>query len=167
MTVQTVPSPAHHPDAAFKVQPAAPGEIEVVRDLLLETGLSHDRAQISATFEGCTYWIARLAGEPIGCIGLEHGEGVSLLRSAAVLPWARGLGVGRALAQSALTLASLRGDRAVYLFSSDAGAYWQRLGFEEVPVDELAAALPDAPQVKSGLTRGWLPSETAWKRVLA
>lgn len=149
------------------IRPALPEEIEVVKDLVLAVGLSHDRALLTVTSERSTYWLALAGGRAIGCIGLEHGEGASLLRSAAVLEEARGGGVGRALAESALTLATLRGDRAVYLFSTGAGAYWKRFGFEQATTDDLAAALPDVPQVVSGLTRGWIAEEVAWKKTLA
>ncbi len=162
MTAHPHPSPLAYPELSLKVDPARPDELDLVRDLAGAVGLYTS----SATFEGSTYWIARHAGVPVGCIGMEHGRGASLLRSASVLPEARGLGVGRALAQSALTLATLRGDHAVYLFSSDAGAYWERLGFVAVPVTDLAAALPDVPQVVSGLTRGWIHDEHAWRKDL-
>ena len=161
MTAHTAPI-TYEPEATVLVQPALPDELDLVRELAGAVGLYTS----SATSQGSTYWIARRAGEAVGCIGMEHGISASLLRSLAVLPEARGLGVGRALAQSALTLASLRGDRAVYLFSSEAGAYWGRLGFAAVPVTELEAALPVVPQVVSGLTRGWIHAEQAWKKDL-
>lgn len=146
-------------------------DLNTIRDLILAVGLSSERAAITATLEGCTYWIADLNGTPAGCIGLEHGQvnlgrSVSLLRSISVLPDSRRQGLGRALAISALTHASLRGDSKLYLFSSDAGPFWQDFGFSSVPVDEVVAALPDAPQVQSGLTRGWLKGQHAWKREL-
>lgn len=145
-------------------QATTPADLETIRDLILLAGLSSVRAHITATLEGCTYWIADLDGKPGGCIGLEHGgQGVSLIRSAVVIPEARSQGLGRALVRSALTQASLRGDHTVYLFSTGAGDYWKRFGFVPVGVSELAAALPDAPQVRSGLERGWIQDELAWK----
>jgi N-acetylglutamate synthase-like GNAT family acetyltransferase len=98
----------------------------------------------------------------IGAVGLELGQGVSLLRSAGVAPASRGKGLGVALTQAALEAAAAHGPR-VYLFSTGAGAYWQRFGFVEVPVDELVRALPDAPQVRYYAANGWLPSEIAWR----
>ncbi|GAA4020508.1 GNAT family N-acetyltransferase [Deinococcus rubellus] len=141
-------------------------DLDTIRDLILTVRLSSERSAITATLEGCTYWIADLNGVPAGCIGLEHGEGVSLLRSASVLPAARRQGLGRALALSALTYSSLRGDRALYLFSSDAGPFWQPFGFVPVDVTEVCAALPEAPQVVSGLSRGWIHGESAWQRAV-
>lgn len=147
-------------------QATTEADLDTLRDLILAVGLSSERDTITVTLEGSTYWIAELDGVPGGCIGLEHGEGASLIRSTAVVPGARGQGLGRALAESALTYATLRGDRTVYLFSTDAGPFWRAFGFEEVPVAELAAALPHTPQVLSGQQRGWIRDEVAWKRTL-
>ncbi|CAM3686404.1 GNAT family N-acetyltransferase [Deinococcus saxicola] len=145
-----------------KLRQAATDDFPTVLALLDGCGL-HTQ---SVTPEGSTYWIAELNGVPGGCIGLEHGEGVSLIRSTAVLPQARSQGLGRALVTSALTHASLRGDRAVYLFSQEAGDYWTRFGFVQVGAGEISAALPDTPQVRSGLLKGWIHGEQAWKREL-
>ena len=153
--IPTTPAPERH----VVVRSAMPADHATVVSLLERCGLH----TTSFTLEGATYWIALLAGQPVGTIGLEHGDGVSLIRSTAVVPEARGSGVGRALAQSALTLATLRGDAAVFLFSSDSGEFWTRFGFREVAVDELVGALPDVPQVRSGKLRGWLADEVAWR----
>ncbi|MEW6422650.1 MAG: GNAT family N-acetyltransferase [Deinococcota bacterium] len=141
---------------------AAPADFPLILDLLTRCGLHTS----SVTPEGSTYWIAELDGVPGGCIGLEHGEGASLIRSTAVLPDARGQGLGHALVQSALTQATLRGDRTVYLFSQEAGDYWRRFGFVPVGAEEIRAALPHAPQVRSGVLKGWIAHEQAWQRKL-
>ncbi len=146
-------------DMHVKLRQAAPADLPVILDLLTRCGLH----TTSVTPQAGTYWIADLDGVPGGCIGLEHGEGVSLIRSTAVLPEARAQGLGRALVRSALTHATLRGDRSVYLFSEEAGDYWRRFGFVPVTADEISAALPDAPQVVSGLCNGWIGGEQAWR----
>jgi N-acetylglutamate synthase-like GNAT family acetyltransferase len=148
---------------SFSIRPALQGDLELIRDLIVASGLSRDRARITATLEGSSYWLAVQKGEIIGCIGLEHGEGASLLRSAAVRPDRQKQGVGGRLTEAALAVARGRGDRAVYLFSSGAGPYWQKMGFVQVPVTELSAALPGTPQVNSGECLGWIHDETAWK----
>lgn len=145
-----------------KLRQAVPADFPTIVELLTRCGLHTS----SVTPEGSTYWVADLNGVPSGCIGLEHGEGASLIRSTAVLPEARSQGLGRALVASALTYASLRGDRTVYLFSQEAGDYWRRFGFVPASADELAAALPQAPQVRSGVCKGWIHDEQAWKHVL-
>lgn len=149
-------------DMHVKLRQAQDSDLPVIHDLLARCGLHTS----SVTLGGHTYWIADLDGMPGGCIGLEHGPGVSLIRSTAVVPEARSQGLGRALVNSALTQASLRGDRAVYLFSEEAGEYWRRFGFGPVPPGEIVGALPDAPQVRSGLIKGWIHEEQAWKRSL-
>lgn len=146
-------------DMHVKLRQAQPEDFSTILDLLTRCGLHTS----SVTPEGSTYWIADLNGTPGGCIGLEHGEGVSLIRSTAVLPEARSQGLGRALVRSALTHATLRGDGQVYLFSEEAGDYWRRFGFVPVTAAEISAALPGAPQVCSGLTKGWIHDEQAWR----
>ncbi|WP_424950953.1 GNAT family N-acetyltransferase [Deinococcus sp.] len=148
---------------ALSIRPAVDGDLPAIHALILETGLSTGAALIAATLEQSSYWLALQQGNTVGCIGLEHGEGASLLRSACVHPDRQSQGIGGQLANTALDAARSRGDRAVHLFSSQAGAYWARLGFVPVPVAELSRALPDVPQVQSGRVRGWIHSETAWK----
>lgn len=157
--LSTVPTVLPLAQQHVKLREALPADFPVILELLTRCGLHTS----SVTPEGSTYWIADLNGVPGGCIGLEHGQGVSLIRSTAVLPESRSQGLGRALVRSALTQASLRGDHTVYLFSQEAGDYWRRFGFVPTSGDELSAALNDAPQVKSGLCRGWIHEEQAWK----
>lgn len=147
-------------DMHVKLRQATPADFPTLTGLLVRCGLYTS----SVTPQGSTYWIAELDGVPGGCIGLEHGEGASLIRSTAVVPEARGQGLGRALVESALTYATLRGDRTVYLFSQEAGDYWRRFGFVPVGKGEIAAALPGTAQVRSGLMKGWIADEQAWKR---
>ena len=71
----------------------------------------------------------------------------------------------RAGAAAVITAGSGGYGRA-YLFSTEAGAFWSRQGFREVPVPELVAALPDAPQVRHYDQQGWLPDEVAWRKDL-
>ncbi|MDO4244497.1 MAG: GNAT family N-acetyltransferase [Deinococcus sp.] len=150
-------------DKHIRLLQAGPDDFETVKSLLRQAELHTS----SVTPEGSTYWIAFLDGKPGGCIGLEHGQGVSLIRSTAVLPDFRSHGLGRALVRSALTHATLRGDHTVYLFSSEAGDYWKRFGFVPSTAAEVEAAIPEAPQVKSGMCKGWIQEEQVWKCQLA
>ena len=150
-------------DKHIRLIQATPNDFGTVTALLEQAGLHTS----SVTPDGSTYWIAYLDGQPGGCIGLEHGQGVSLIRSTAVLPDFRSHGLGRALVLSALTHATLRGDHTVYLFSSEAGDYWKRFGFVPSTAAEVEAAIPEAPQVKSGMCKGWIQEEQVWKCELA
>ena len=150
--------------SAYAICEAAPADLGSLRAILAESGLSAHAVLVAGT----RYWLANRAdGEPVGVIGIEVGARAALLRSAAVRPAARGQGIGAALLRRALDEAAGDGQICAYLFSTDAGAYWARQGFREVPVAELVAALPDAPQVRRYHEQGWLPNEVAWRKDLA
>jgi N-acetylglutamate synthase-like GNAT family acetyltransferase len=144
----------------YTIREATHADTEALRAILAEAGLSA-HALLS---RGTRYWLAQRAGGGIaGVVGLEYGAMAVLLRSAAVRPDMRGRAIGGALVQQALESATAAGCRYAYLFSTDAGAYWRQQGFRQVPVPELVAALPDAPQVRHYQERGWLPTEVAWR----
>jgi N-acetylglutamate synthase-like GNAT family acetyltransferase len=146
--------------ATFSIREALGHEASRVIALLTH---NHQSAQ-DVLVPGTRYWVAEDAqGQCIGTVGLEGGRDAGLLRSAGVLPAWRGHGVGTALTQRALASARHAGYGAVYLFSTGAGAYWRRFGFREVPVSELVAALPEAPQVRQYAALGWLSTEVAWR----
>jgi N-acetylglutamate synthase-like GNAT family acetyltransferase len=117
--------------------------------------------------EGTRYWLTEdHTGALIGLVGAEYGQDAVLLRSAAVHPDFRGRGIGTILVQHVLVESQDLGLQRVYCFSTDAGAYWQRCGFWEVPVAELVEALPNAPQVLHFERIGWLRTEIAWRKDL-
>jgi N-acetylglutamate synthase-like GNAT family acetyltransferase len=149
-----------------QIQPARVEDFDAICDLVVLLKLIGSRSLITNTFDGSSYWVAKQGGTIVGCIGLEHGVGVSLLRSAAVHPDVQGQGIGDLLARTAISASRARGDLAIYLFSTEAGEYWQRYGFTEVAVPTLAAALPNSPQVRSGIDRGWIVDEQAWRLTL-
>ncbi|MFJ4678030.1 GNAT family N-acetyltransferase [Kitasatospora sp. NPDC088783] len=111
-------------------------------------------------------WTTRDANGPIASAALELARPAALLRSVAVRPDRRGHGAGRRLVEDVLAEATAGGIRRVYLFSTDAGSFWQHMGFREVPVPEAAAALAGAPQVRRYLADGSLATEVAWRRDL-
>jgi N-acetylglutamate synthase-like GNAT family acetyltransferase len=146
-----------------QIEEANPEDFDAICDLVVLLNLISARSRITNTFKGSSYWVARSSDDVVGCVGLEHGNVASLLRSAAVHPNHQGRGIGDQLATAAISAARNRGDQSLYLFSTDAGQYWQRYGFVEVDVRTLADALPDSPQVRSGIERGWIADDRAWK----
>ena len=135
-------------------------DAEGIRDLLANIGLGTQHLLAAKT----RYWLAEDdQGAVVGTVGLELGERAALLRSAAVHAQWRGFGLGSLLARRAIVAARSLGMSRVYLFSTDAGAFWMRQGFCEVSVDELVTALPTVPQVQLYERKGWLPNETAWR----
>jgi N-acetylglutamate synthase-like GNAT family acetyltransferase len=154
-----MPPNAADPADDFSVREAIPDEAERICALLAQHHLGTD----SVLAAGTRYWLAEGADRRLtGVVGLEYGADAVLLRSAAVDPGARGRGVGSALVREALRSAASEGYRRAYLFSTGAGPYWSKLGFREVPVPELVADLPNAPQVRRYEQLGWLPTEVAW-----
>ncbi len=151
---------------AVSIQPAQPDDFDAICDLVVLLKLIGDRSLITNTFVNSSYWVAKSDNATVGCIGLEHGDRASLLRSTAVHPDYQGSGLGKQLARTALDLARSRSDRAVYLFSTSAGGFWQTFGFEQVDVWTLADALPNSAQVRSGIERGWIVDDCAWRLTL-
>lgn len=133
---------------------------DTVSKVFHDAGLDTD-----ATLEtGTTYWVMERGGQPVGAVGLEHGDGVSLLRGAAVVPSARGSGLGRRLVMSAVEYAQGKGDRAIYMFSK--GHDWGTFGFTQIPLAVVMGDIPDAPQIQAYRARGDRPGGTTWMRDL-
>ena len=132
--------------------------VEPARALLRRNRLSSEGIEEPAA----RFWVALEDGQVVGVAGLEgSGEDV-LLRSVAVAPRLQGRGAGSRLVRAVLREAREAGARRAYLFSTGAGAFWAILGFREVPVPELVAAVGEAPMVRLYADRGWLDSEVAW-----
>lgn len=113
---------------------------------------------------GTLYWVCRAEDVLVGTCGIEVGEGCALLRSVGVMESWRGKGVAARLVSCALLEAARLELRELYLFSKDTGGYFERLGWREVPVAEVAARLPQAPQVRRYEQIGWYPDERAFVR---
>ncbi len=109
------------------------------------------------------YWGAFLSNMLIGLIGLECEERSGLLRSALVKKQYRGMGIARRLMDTLLQAARDDGLEAVYLFSTEAGAYWMKQGFVPVDLNEAISKLKDTPQIRLFKKLGWLPTEVAFK----
>jgi N-acetylglutamate synthase-like GNAT family acetyltransferase len=150
-------------EVGFSIREANRTDIPKLQDVLAQVGLSASDLLVDET----RYWLAEdVQSRPVGVVGLELEHTAALLRSAAVSTSLHGQGLGAALVQRALDEATAAGYKHIYLFSTDAGSYWQRHAFREVSVSELVSALLTVPQVKQYEQLGWLPSEVAWRRDL-
>jgi N-acetylglutamate synthase-like GNAT family acetyltransferase len=110
------------------------------------------------------YWVCRAEEGLIGTCGIELGDRCALLRSVCVTERYRGKSIADQLIHCALQEAIRLDLQHVYLLSKDTGGYFERLGWREVPVAELAARLPQAPQVRRYDEVGWYPNERAFVR---
>ncbi|WP_407540744.1 GNAT family N-acetyltransferase [Deinococcus radiomollis] len=148
-------------DEHTKIRAATPADYRAVLKVMQDAGLDTDGVMVLGT----TYWLMEKDGEAVGAIGLEHGDGVSLLRGAAVSPTVRGQGLGRALVMSAVTHAQLRGDKSLYMFST--GGDWESFGFTQIPLAIVMSDIPDAPQVTHYRQSAARPGSTTWMRSLS
>lgn len=144
----------------MRVEPAGHDDRDAMAAVLETCGLSSFGILAPAT----RYWVCRTDGSVVGTCGIEVGDGCALLRSVCVIDSHRGKGVAEQLVERALVEATRLGLPHVYLFSKDTGGYFERLGWREVPVPEVAARLPQAPQVRRYEEIGWYPDERAFVR---
>ncbi len=76
--------------------------------------------------------VAREGVRIVGCAALELYGRSALLRSLAVEPSSRGLGLGKQLTNAALDLARARKAKVVYLLTDTASVFFLRFGFHRV-----------------------------------
>jgi len=79
--------------------------------------------------------------KPSGVVGLEVFGGDALLRSLVVDPSERGTGGGRLLVAAAEEHAHSQGVRSVYLLTTTAERFFERLGFRRVDRDSAPATI--------------------------
>jgi len=119
-------------------------DIELVRAMLARGGLTTNGIEWPAA----CYLLAYFGDDAVGVIGVEPKIDAALVRSLYVNESMRGRGIGAALVAAARKAAHTRGARHLYLFSTDAGEFFERHGFTMVPVADVVAALPGVPQVE-------------------
>jgi GNAT superfamily N-acetyltransferase len=127
-------SAPEHFAADFRIEdelrsdPLGSDEVEAFRAALVEVGLR--AGDISAA--GVQPFRFQRNLKPVGYGALEvYGPDV-LLRSIVVAADARGEGVGRMIVEWLLTHAAAFGAGRAFLFTTNARAYFERLGFEVV-----------------------------------
>lgn len=134
-------------------------DLEIVRAMLSGAGMLTEGLE----WPPACYLVAYFGTEPVGVIGVEPSLDAALIRSVYVIGAMRGRGIGAGLVAAARKAAHTRGARSLYLFSTEAGDFFKRFGFVEVPVAQLVAALGVAPQVKHYRARpDELAREVAW-----
>ncbi len=92
---------------------------------------------------------AAFDGEAIvGFARFEPDERGALLGSLYVEPAYRKAGLGQAIVEYAEELTRQRGLPQLFVFSTEAGGFFQRLGFVETPVEWTVQTIPHSPQVE-------------------
>ena len=144
---------------AIALRPATAADAAAVAGLLESAGLPRD---------GLTewlphFWLAEQDGRLAGVAGLELYRDGALLRSVAVDPGMRGLGIGRRLSVRAIEAALAAGSPAVCLLTTSAEHYFPRLGF--VPVTR--ADVPESVQQSVEFQGACPASAVIMRRTLA
>src|SRR5437879_1720344 len=106
----------------------AGGDLPVVLDLLGRCNLP----QAGLEQHLATTLVAREGVRIVGCAALELYGRAALLRSVAVEPSSRGLGLGAQLTHAALDLARAHAVQTVYLLTDTASVFFLRFGFHRL-----------------------------------
>jgi N-acetylglutamate synthase-like GNAT family acetyltransferase len=133
---------------------------ERVRAMLSAAGMIAEGVE----WPSACYLVAWFGHEAAGVVGIETRVNAALVRSLLVVETMRRRGIGAALLAAARKAAHTRGAKTLYAFSTEAGEFLRRFGFESAPVDELVTALRGAPQVEYYFARPEeLAREVAWR----
>lgn len=122
------------------LSPASETGLDVVERLLRECDLPTEGVRDGPG----EFFLAASDGLVVGCGGLEVYGDVALLRSVAVDPAHRGEGCGMALVRGLLGQATERGVDAVYLLTTTAADFFERLGFERLDRADAPAAVRES-----------------------
>jgi N-acetylglutamate synthase-like GNAT family acetyltransferase len=87
------------------------------------------------------FFLAVCGDSLIGSAGMEVYAGDALLRSVAVMPDQQGHGVGRMLVSHLIDEAKRRHVTALYLLTTSAADYFERLGFQHLDAQQAPATL--------------------------
>lgn len=130
------------PQLARATHADLPAVLALVRQSeLLETGVSEAIER---------FQVARVSSRAVGCAGLEIYSNAGLLRSVAVEPSARKAGLGAALVGRVVAAAREAGLNELYLLTTTAPGFFERLGFVRVERGEVPAAVADSWELRVG-----------------
>jgi amino-acid N-acetyltransferase len=93
--------------------------------------------------------VAREQNRVVGSAALEIYDDGALLRSVAVDPGRRGLGLGERIAAAALAEAERHGAQQIFLLTTSAERFFPRFGFTVVTRDEVPPGLLQSVEFRS------------------
>ncbi len=128
----------------LSVKAATPSDLEEVRELLLEMELPVAGIEDHIG----TFVVARDGEELVACGGAEAYQFAALLRSVAVRPEYRSMGLGRRMVRELLDRLSSRGLREFYLLTTTAEGYFKKRGFKPVDRDEIHPQLMSSAELQ-------------------
>jgi len=128
-----------------QIRPAEPTDLAAIERLLTVSGLPLDG--VRDALDG--FVVAQSGNDLAGVAGLEVCCDNALLRSVAVLPEWRSLGLGRALVTRVISDAEARGIRALYLLTTTAERYFPGFGFQHIARDEVPTDVRETAEFQS------------------
>jgi N-acetylglutamate synthase-like GNAT family acetyltransferase len=126
--------------------PAHTADLDALKALLQSASLPLDG--LGDQFPSA-YVIASFGETLVGAAGLERYGNSGLLRSLAVAVAARGIGLGRRLVLDRLAAARSSKIERVYLLTTTAAAYFEKLGFLPAVRSEVPEELRASPEFAS------------------
>jgi amino-acid N-acetyltransferase len=143
-----------------RIRAASAADLRGVEALLTESSLP--LAGVRETLLAGHFVVAESGNEIVGVAGVEMCCDDALLRSVAVKPAWRSLGVGRQLVTHAIAHAESRGLRALYLLTTTAEHYFPSFGFRAID----RAVVPEAVKATEEFTSACPASATVMSRAL-
>lgn len=132
--------------AAPSIRRGCPADLSAIESLLQNAGLPADDIR---GIPGLQTWVVEAGGSLRGAIALEPFGNEGLLRSLAVAPDARRLGLGRRLVAQLESDARAAGVRTLVLLTQTAEAFFRHLGYQAVSRDNVSNAVKSSAQFRS------------------
>ena len=123
------------------IRPAVVDDLPAVLRLLRSASLPDD---VELHFGN--FFVAQRDGALVGAVGIESAGDRALLRSLVVEESCRATGVGTSLADEAIRHARRIAVGELFLLTTDAAGFFERLGFERVPHAQAPAAVRQTRQ---------------------
>ncbi|WP_101295258.1 arsenic resistance N-acetyltransferase ArsN2 [Halegenticoccus soli] len=132
---------------AMTIRRATASDLEAAVSLLERSGLPADDARES----GVELFVGAVDAEPgvVAVGGLERYGSDALLRSVAVDERRRGSGYGREMCDALREYASARGVETLYLLTTTAADFFERLGFKRIDRSDAPEAIRETAQFAS------------------
>jgi amino-acid N-acetyltransferase len=129
-----------------KVRAARADDLPRVEALLQQADLPLDGVR---DFFPANYAVAEVEGVIIGAAGVEQYGEFGLLRSAVIAAEARGSGLGARLVDERLAWSKARGITDVYLLTTTAPRFFEKIGFAQVDRTTVPSKVQSASEFAS------------------
>lgn len=137
------PLPDAIPEVTSELRRAQDSDLPAIKTLLEACALP--TADLTPALIG-RFCLAEQAGQMVGVVGLENLDGHGLIRSLAVAPAQRGLGLAARLVDWCAQEGRQSGIDALYLLTTTAADYFRARGYVDTPRTDVPPAVAAHPQ---------------------